>query len=165
MKKLIIAALLLAPVAIFAQKFGHFNSVDIIQALPEFTTAQNELKTIGDQYQKELQAMQDEYKRKVDNYTAQRDSLPPIVLERRQQEIQELGQRLQQTAEGYEQELAKMQEDKMNEIRQKVLGAVKQVGDAGGYVYIMDSSMGIPYISATLSTDVTAEIKNKLGIK
>ena len=32
MKKLIIAALLLAPVALFAQKFGHFNSVDIIQA-------------------------------------------------------------------------------------------------------------------------------------
>ena len=53
----------------------------------------------------------------------------------------------------------------MTEIRQKVLGAVKQIGDAGGYVYIMDTSMGIPYISATLSTDVTAEIKSKLGIK
>ena len=53
----------------------------------------------------------------------------------------------------------------ITEIRQKVLGAVKQIGDAGGYVYIMDTSMGIPYISATLSTDVTAEIKSKLGIK
>ena len=81
------------------------------------------------------------------------------------QEIQELGQRYQQTAEGYQQELSKMEEDKMTEIRQKVLGAVKQIGDAGGYVYIMDTSMGIPYISATLSTDVTAEIKSKLGIK
>ena len=165
MKKLIIAALMLAPVALFAQKFGHFNSMDLIQAMPEFTTAQTELKTLGDQYQKELQAMQDEYKRKIDNYTAQRDSLPPVVQERRMQEIQELGQRYQQTAEGYQQELSKMEEDKMTEIRQKVLGAVKQIGDAGGYVYIMDTSMGIPYISATLSTDVTAEIKSKLGIK
>ena len=91
MKKLIIAALLLAPVALFAQKFGHFNSMDLIQAMPEFTTAQTELKTLGDQYQKELQAMQDEYKRKIDNYTAQRDSLPPVVQERRMQEIRELG--------------------------------------------------------------------------
>ena len=165
MKKLIICALLLAPVALFAQKVGHFNSIDIIQALPEFTAAQTELQTLGDQYQKELQAMQDEYKRKVDNYTAQRDSLPPVVLERRQQEIQELGQRYQQTAESYQQELSNMEENKMTEIRQKVLGAVKQVGDAGGYVYIMDTSMGIPYISTTLSTDVTAEIKSKLGIK
>lgn len=165
MKRLVIVALLLAPAAIFAQKFGHFNSVDLIQAMPEFITAQNELKTIGDQYQKELQAMQDEYKRKIDNYTAQRDSLPPVVQERRMQEIQELGQRYQTTGDSYEQELTKMQEEKMGEIRQKVLGAVKQVGDAGGYVYIMDTSMGIPYISATLSTDVTAEIKGKLGIK
>ena len=133
--------------------------------MPEFTTAQNELKTLGDKYKKELQAMQDEYKRKIDNYTAQRDSLPPVVLERRQQEIQELGQRYQTTAEGYQQELSKLEEDKMTEIRQKVLGAVKQIGDAGGYVYIMDSTMGIPYISTTLSTDVTAEIKSKLGIK
>lgn len=165
MKRLVIVALLLAPAAIFAQKFGHFNSVDLIQAMPEFITAQNELKTIGDQYHKELQAMQDEYKRKIDNYTAQRDSLPPVVLERRQQEIQELGQRLQTTADSYDQELTKMQEEKMGEIRQKVLDAVKQVGDAGGYVYIMDSSMGIPYISTAFSTDVTAEIKGKLGIK
>ena len=165
MKKLIIAALLLAPAALFAQKFGHFNSLDIIQDMPEFTTAQNELKVLGDQYQKELQAMQDEYKRKIDNYTAQRDSLPPVVQERRQKEIQELAQRYQTTAESYEQELSKMQEDKMTEIRQKVLGAVKQIGDAGGYVYIMDTSLGIPYISATLSTDVTAELKSKLGIQ
>ena len=165
MKRLIIVALLLAPAALFAQKYGHFNSVDLIQAMPEFITAQNELKTVGDQYQKELQAMQDEWNRKVDNFTAQRDSLPPVVLERRQQEIQELGKRYQTTADSYEQELTKMQEEKMGEIRQKVLGAVKQVGDAGGYVYIMDTSLGIPYISATLSTDVTAEIKGKLGIK
>ena len=165
MKKIILAALLLAPVAIFAQKFGHFNSVDIIQALPEFTSAQTELKTLSDQYQKELQAMQDEYNRKVDNYTAQRDSLPQVVLERRQQEIQELGQRYQQTAQSYQAELGQFEEAKMQEIRDKVLGAVKQVGDAGGYVYIMDVSMGIPYISTTHSKDLTDEIKSKLGLK
>ncbi|MBR4783228.1 MAG: OmpH family outer membrane protein [Bacteroidaceae bacterium] len=165
MKKIIILALVLAPMTIFAQKFGHFNSIDIIQAMPEFTAAQTELKNLGDQYQKELQAMQDEWKRKVDNYTAMRDSMPPAVQERRQQEIKELGERYQTTAEAYQEELSKMEETKMAEIRQKVLGAVKQIGDAGGYVYLMDVSLGIPYISATLSTDITAELKSKLGLK
>lgn len=165
MKKLIIVALLLAPVAVFAQKFGHFNSADIIQQLPEFKTAQTELQTLSQQYQKELQAMQDEYNRKVSNYQSQRDSLPQNVLERRQQEIQELGERYQTTANGYQQELSKQEQDKMTAIQQKVLAVVKQVGEAGGYVYIMDSSAGIPYISSTLSTDVTAEIKSKLGLQ
>ena len=41
---------------------------------------------------------------------------------------------------------------------------IKAVGQAGGYVYIMDVTGGIPYISTTLSTDVTAEVKKKLGM-
>ena len=36
---------------------------------------------------------------------------------------------------------------------------------AGGYVYIMDLTAGIPYISTQLSKDVTAEIKAKLGLQ
>jgi len=39
------------------------------------------------------------------------------------------------------------------------------VGQDGGYVYIMDMGSGIPYISSTLSKDVTAEVKTKLGLK
>jgi outer membrane protein len=52
----------------------------------------------------------------------------------------------------------------MNAITTKVLDAIKAVGQAGGYIYIMDTTGGIPYISTTLSTDVTADVKKKLGI-
>jgi outer membrane protein len=53
----------------------------------------------------------------------------------------------------------------MQAITAKVVDAIKQVGQAGGYVYIMDMAGGIPYISTTLSTDVTAQVKSKLGLK
>jgi len=46
-----------------------------------------------------------------------------------------------------------------------VLDAISAVGKEGGYVYIMEMGAGIPYISTTLSTDVTAQVKTKLGIK
>ena len=39
------------------------------------------------------------------------------------------------------------------------------IGDAGGYVYIMDVTSGIPFISEKLSTDITAELKKKLGLQ
>ena len=35
----------------------------------------------------------------------------------------------------------------------------------GGYVIINEVNAGIPYISTTLSTDVTAAVKTKLGLK
>ena len=53
----------------------------------------------------------------------------------------------------------------MQAITAKVLEAIKAVGQAGNYVYIMDLAAGIPYISTTLSTDVTADVKAKLGLK
>ena len=53
----------------------------------------------------------------------------------------------------------------MAPIQQKVLNAIKEIGEAGGYVYIMDTTSGIPFISNTLSTDISAELKSKLGMK
>lgn len=53
----------------------------------------------------------------------------------------------------------------MQAISTKVSEAIKAVGSTGGYVYIMDTTGGIPYISTTLSTDVTAQVKGKLGLK
>jgi outer membrane protein len=74
-------------------------------------------------------------------------------------------QKIQQSYQDNQQALAKEQQEKMQAITAKVVDAIKQVGQAGGYVYIMDMAGGIPYISTTLSTDVTAQVKSKLGLK
>ena len=61
--------------------------------------------------------------------------------------------------------MAKLQPGDVAAITTKVLDAIKTVGQEGGYVYIMDVDSGIPFISTTLSTDVTALVKTKLGLK
>lgn len=63
MKKVILMALLLVPMSIFAQKFGHFDSSAIIQLMPEYTTAQTEIQQLQAQYENDLKRMQDELKR------------------------------------------------------------------------------------------------------
>ena len=50
-------------------------------------------------------------------------------------------------------------------VTEKITKAIKEVGVAGGYLYIFDIASGIPYISETLSTDVTSAVKAKLGIQ
>jgi len=62
-----------------------------------------------------------------------------------------------------EQERVRQQQEKMQPITTKLVNAIKAVGKAGGYVYIMDTSAGIPYISTTLSKDVTADVKAQLN--
>ena len=63
-KKLIAILFMMAPLAIFAQKFGHLNSADIIQVMPEYTTAQTELQKLEKQYSDELKMMETELSKK-----------------------------------------------------------------------------------------------------
>ena len=166
MKKLFIMMLMLAPMAAFAQapKFGHVNSQEIIQAMPEFAKARTELEALGKQYEADLKSMQEEIQKKSEAYDKEQATLPANIKQRREQELQDMYQKYQQSAQDNQQAMAAAQQEKMQAITTKVLDAIKQVGTAGGYVYIMDITSGIPYISTTLSTDLTSEVKKKLGL-
>ena len=165
MKKLILAALVALPMSVFAQKFAHVNSATIIQAMPEYTTAQTELQTLGKQYQDEIQRIQDELQSKYEDYQKNGASLPDATKQRREQELTDLQERLQQYAQTAQQDMAKAEQEKMQVISEKITKAIQEVGTSGGYVYIMDVTAGIPFINETLSTDVTNQVKTKLGIK
>lgn len=164
-KKLIAILFFMAPLAIFAQKFGHLNSADIMQAMPEYKTAQTELQNLEKQYTNELQMMESELAKKSDAYEKEKATLPANIAQRREAELQDLYGRMQQYYQESQQQLAQASQEKMNVLVEKITKAIKEVGVAGGYLYIFDTSSGIPYISETLSTDVTAAVKTKLGIQ
>ena len=145
-------------------KFGHVNSQEVIQAMPEFAKARTEIETLTKQYEADLKSMQDELQKKAEAFDKEQATLPENIKQRRQQELQDMYTKIQQSYQDNQQALAKEQQEKMNAITTKVLEAIKAVGQTGGYVYIMDVTGGIPYISTTLSTDVTADVKKKLGI-
>ena len=146
-------------------KFGHVNTQEIIQAMPEYTAAKTEIDKLQEQYEADLKSMQEELQKKSEAYEKEQATLPANIKQRRETELQEMYQKIQQSYQDNQQALAKEQNEKMQAITSKVVEAIKAVGQAGGYVYIMDMSSGIPYISTTLSTDVTAQVKAKLGLK
>ena len=148
-----------------AQKFGHVNSQEIIQAMPEFTKARADIEALTKQYEADLKSMQEELQKKSEAYEKEQATLPANIKQRRETELQEMYTKIQQSYQDNQQALAKEQNEKMQAITTKVVEAIKSVGQTGGYVYIMDMAGGIPYISSTLSTDVTAQVKAKLGLK
>ena len=168
MKKFIICALCAIcgfTTANAQAKFGHVNTQEIIQAMPEFSTARTDIEKLTQQYEADLKSMQDELQKKAEAFEKEEATLPENIKTRRNQELQDLYQRIQQTYQDNQQALAKAQQEKMQAITTKVLDAIKAVGQEGGYVYVMHMSAGIPYISTTLSSDVTAQVKAKLGLK
>ena len=66
MKKILMMLMLLAPMAAFAQKFGHINAQEVMTSMPEFIKARGEIEAAAKQYDNDLKAMQDELQRKAE---------------------------------------------------------------------------------------------------
>ena len=145
-------------------KFGHVNTQEIIQAMPEYEKAKNEVDALQKQYEADLKSMQDELQKKGEAFDKEQATLPENIKQRRQQELNDMYTKIQQSFQDNQQALQKASGEKMQAIQTKVLDAIKAVGQAGSFTYIVEMG-SLPYISTTLSTDITAQVKTKLGLK
>ena len=107
--------------------------------------------------------MQDEFKKKVEEYEKTKATMNATKQQETETSLGALQQKLHQAYTDNQQALQKLQQEKMQPLVTKIQKAIENVGKAGNYVYIMDVSLGIPYISSTLSTDVTAAIKAEMN--
>ncbi len=165
MKKMILTLLVVLPMSVFAQKFGHFNSADIIQYMPEFAAAQSKLQAQAKVYEDQLQEMQDELKLKADAYDKEKATMTDTQKQEREKELTAKNEIMQNYYQQSQKELEKAQQEERSKLSDKINQAIEEIGKTGGFVYIMDTTAGIPYISKTLSVDVTEQLKKKLGVK
>lgn len=166
LKKIALILLLIAPMSVFAQKFGHIKTQEILTAMPEYTKAQTDIQTMQQQFADEIKRASDEVNKKYAEYQQDQANLPKNIQERRQKELQDLTQKGMQLEQDAQQQLQQSWMQMIEPIAKKIEDAIKAVGQEGGYTYIFDlNATNIPYVSETLSTDVTAAVKTKLGIK
>lgn len=166
LKKIILMLLIIAPMSVFAQKFGHIKSQEILLAMPEYAKAQTDIETMRKQSEDDMKVIQEEFTKKFTAFQQEQANLPKNVLERRQKELQEMNDKAIQTGQDYQQQLQQSWLEMLEPIAKKLDDAIKAVGQEGGYVYIFDlSSTNIPFVNETLSVDATNAVKAKLGIK
>lgn len=166
LKKIALLLLLVVPMSVFAQKFGHVKTMDIITAMPEYTKAQTDIQAMQKQYEDETKRASDEFTKKYTEYQQEQANLPKNIQERRQKELQELNEKGMQFQQDAQQQLQKSYQDMMEPIYKKIEDAIKAVGQEGGFIYVFDlNRTDIPFVNDTMSTDVTTTVKTKLGIK
>ncbi len=165
MKKMILTLLVVLPMSVFAQKFGHFNSTDIILYMPEYAAAQSKLQAQAKVYEDQLQEMQDELKLKADAYDKEKATMTDTQKQEREKELTAKNEIMQNYYQESQKDLERVQQEERSKLFDKINQAIEEIGKTGGFVYIMDTTAGIPYISKTLSVDVTEQLKKKLGVK
>ena len=162
LKKIALLLLLIAPMSVFAQKFGHVKFAEILTVMPEYTKAQTDIQAQQKQYEDEMKRASDELTKKFTEYQQEQANLPKNIQERRQKELQELNEKGMQFQADAQQQLQKAYAEMMEPIYKKIDDAIKAVGQEGGYVYIFDlNRTDIPFVNESLSTDVTPAVKGK----
>ncbi|MDR3227284.1 MAG: OmpH family outer membrane protein, partial [Prevotellaceae bacterium] len=89
----------------FAQKFAHINRNELIQAMPEVKTAQEKLETYYRELLAQLEEMQVESNKKLDDFQKNSESWTEEKRELKSQEIVSFRQRVQEQQQVAEEKL------------------------------------------------------------
>lgn len=169
MKKLLLVLVALMPLCVSAQivKIAVVNIKHIYNACPEKAAAEKVLADLSKQYQQEYRLMQDEFGKKYADYQrlANDASVSATIKERRMTEIQDEDEKVKQFLKKVDMELADKKAELNKVIYAKIDAAVKAVGDAGGFTYIFDVSQTPLAYTGPTAVDLTAIVKEKLGLK
>jgi len=163
MKKIIITMLLALPMLASAQKFGHINTQELFAQMPEVAQVKLKMDTIQGQYETQLASMNEEFQKKMQDYQAQEATMADAVKQIRQQELQEMNQRIQLFYQTAEQDIQKKQQELLAPIHEKMAKAIKAVGERDKFTYIFDSQAMV-HIGDD-AVDATSAVKKELGIK
>jgi len=168
MKRIIGIAALVILVATAAQsqnlKFGHVNSDELIQALPEFDTASVQLENFRQELINALELMQVELNNKSDAYNKASKNLTEVVRQTKEQELIDLNRRIQDFQSNAQEQLQNKQIELFQPIYNKVDKVIKNVGKENGFVYIFNIGSTL-YVDETKSVNVLPLAKAKLGLK
>ena len=168
MKRVLLAIALtlgFAGTKVAQQKVGHINVDELISVMPEYLSAQAEIEKYAGQLESDATAMQEEYMTKLQNAQANMDTWTELRLQKENEELQTMGQRIQQFNQSAQQELQRKQMDLMLPISEKAQAAVEKVASANGFTYILDASASkavVIYLDG--GEDILPLVKAELGI-
>jgi len=174
MKRFIGIAILMSLIILVSQKavaqtikFGHINSDELIQALPEFDSANVKLEKFRKDLINALELMSVELNNKSDTYQKELKNYTEIVRQTKEQELVDMNKRIQEFQNNAQQQLQEKQAELFQPIMAKVDKAIKDVGKENGFVYIFSIGQGssLLYFDDSKSTNIMPLAKAKLGLK
>lgn len=145
-------------------KFGHVNSDELVQALPEFDSATVRLENFRKELMNALELMTVEFNNKNETYNKEVKTYTDIVRQTKEQELLDMNRRIQEFQGNAQTQYQERQAELFQPIYTKVDKAIKDVGKEQGLVYVFDIK-GLLYFDATKSTDILPLAKTKLGVK
>ena len=166
------AVLCLMTTAAWAQqKFGHINTQELFQLMPEVKTANEAFEAFRKTKLGELEQMDAEAQKKIAEFQEKQKTRSEgnrvtvdAELEAIASSIQNIRERIGQVEQKAQQQLQQKQQELYTPIQAKVDNTIKAVAKDKGYTYVFDTADPmVKYFEG--GDDLMADVKTRLGIK
>ena len=158
-------ALVMGSTSLFAQKFGRINTQEIIMAMPETKTMQENMETYAKELQDNIETMNVEFNTKLQDFQKNYNTFSDAIKEMKEKELQDMQNRTREFQERAQQDYQKKQNELLGPIIEKAKAAIDKVSAANASTVVFDTSTGsLAYFDEATLTDIAPQVKKELGI-
>ncbi|MFV9484068.1 OmpH family outer membrane protein [Christiangramia sp. OXR-203] len=144
-------------------KVAHIATQELVQSLPEYKSAMDQLQKLEKTYDAEIKDMLSEAQSTMQRYEAEANTKSDEENQKRGAEIQAAQRRIQEHSAKARQDLQKKETDLLRPVLEKVRTSIQKVARAKGYDYVLDSTTGTGVLLAD-GYDLTPDVKKDLGL-
>lgn len=147
-------------------KLGHIDFAALYQAMPGMDSAQKKYQDYAKSLKSQLDAMQNEYDGKVNDYQANVATLSDLIKKTKEKEILDLQDRIQAFQSSAQESLQKKESELTQPIIDKARQAVKDAAKENGYTYILNTAEALGVVLYfDNGEDIMPIVKKKLNLK
>jgi len=150
----------------WAQKFAYVDSQFILEHIPEYTEAQEQLENLSYQWQEEVESAYQNIDQLYRAYQTDKVLLTEKMRQTREDEIiqkEKEVKELQQQRFGTDGDLYKKQEELIRPIQNQIFNAIQEYAKEGRYGVIFDKSSDLLMLYADENLDKSEKILDRLG--
>jgi len=150
----------------FAQKLAYVDTKYIMDKIPEYKTAQDEIERVSEKWQQELEQKYQGIEQMYADYQAQEVLLPEDVRQEKQEEIFQAERDAKEFREqkfGYEGELFKLQESKVRPIQDKVFRSTETIAKQKRFDLVFDKAGEVTWMYTNATYDLSDDVLEELG--
>ena len=148
------------------QKFAYVDSDYILNNIPEYGDAQEELNALSTQWQNEVKAIYDKVSEMYKKYQTEMVLLSEDQKRAREQEIvnkEQEAKNLQMQYFGAEGRLYQKRTELVQPIQEKIYTALTELSQTKGYTFVFDIASGTSILYASDRVDISDDVLDQLG--
>ena len=167
LKQVLIILLVLVSVGTsYGQKYVYVDTKYILEQIPEFTEAQEEINTISKTWQEEIRNRKTAIENKLQAFKAEEILLPEETKKNKLAEIDLLKgevRSLQKQRFGVNGDLFQKRQELIQPIQEKVYKAIRKIAKDNNYSFVFDKANSSNILYAESKFDISDRVIRKMG--